>query len=101
MPPKAPAETVLSIEIIIMQSELVNKYSEIERKFFPVMDYLEKYKQEEPYKSLYKGFITLQSPLFLNPEILFLVLIQVRVLSLRIRIMEFMRLFVYLNQISN
>lgn len=55
-----------------MQSELISRYYEIEQEILPVMKFLEGHKHEEAYKELYKGFITLQSPLLSNPEILFL-----------------------------
>jgi len=50
--------------------QLLIKYSEIERKIQPIVEFLEENKTK--YKDLYKGIITLQSPIVFQPEILFL-----------------------------
>jgi hypothetical protein len=47
----------------------LTKYSELELEIIPIKDFLEREKNR--YKD-YKGFITLQSPLVLNPDILFI-----------------------------
>jgi len=52
--------------------DLRTEYANIEKRMYPIMDYLELNKSKETIKNFYKGFITLQSPLLLNPEILFL-----------------------------
>ncbi|AHW61557.1 hypothetical protein SAMN05444285_1676 [Draconibacterium orientale] len=48
------------------------KISEIEDKIIPIKDFLESNKNDDKYKSLYKGFITLECPLVVNPDILFI-----------------------------
>ncbi len=50
--------------------QLLIKYSEIERKIQPIVEFLEENKTK--YKDLYKGIITLQSPIVFQPEIFFL-----------------------------
>ncbi len=51
---------------------LFDKYLEIEKELYPIKDFLEENKHIDEYQTLYKGFITMQSPLLFNPEILFL-----------------------------
>ena len=53
-------------------STLFEKYQEIEEELYPIKDFLEKNKENDKYKMLYKGFITIQSPLIYNPDILFI-----------------------------
>lgn len=48
------------------------KYSEIEQKIIPIKDFLENNKSDDKYKSLYKGFITIECPIVFNPDILFI-----------------------------
>lgn len=57
---------------IMSQDELIKEYLKIESKVLPIKDFIESNKDDEKYKGLYKGFITLQSPLILNPDILFI-----------------------------
>jgi hypothetical protein len=52
--------------------ELFQKYCEIEKKIVPIKDFLEEKKDSTEYKGIYRGIITLQSPLVFNPEILFI-----------------------------
>lgn len=54
------------------KEELIEKYGEIEKRIVPIKDFLEKNKDCNGYKGLYKGIITLQSPLVFQPEILFI-----------------------------
>jgi len=54
------------------KEELLQKYREIEKKIVPIKDFLEEKKDSTEYKGLYRGIITLQSPLIFNPEILFI-----------------------------
>lgn len=54
------------------ENELFAAYCKIEAEIIPIMEFLEANKNKEEYKDLYKGFITLQSPLLFNPEILFI-----------------------------
>lgn len=51
---------------------LFENYINIEKKLYPVLNFLEQNKENEKYKDLYKGFITIQSPLVYNPDILFI-----------------------------
>jgi len=51
---------------------LSDEYLNIEQKLYPIMNFLVENQTNEKYKSLYKGFITIQSPLILNPDILFI-----------------------------
>ncbi|HZL08351.1 MAG TPA: hypothetical protein VFC65_00020 [Prolixibacteraceae bacterium] len=51
---------------------LRQKYREIEDRIVPIVDFLEFKKDFNEYKGLYKGIITLQSPLVFKPEILFI-----------------------------
>ncbi len=62
--------------------QLLIKYSEIERKIHPIVEFLEENKTK--YKDLYKGIITLQSPIVFQPEIFFGELIpeMVRIMNL-------------------
>lgn len=50
--------------------QLLNKYAKIEGQIKLIVDFLEINK--EKYKEVYKGIITLQSPIVFQPEILFL-----------------------------
>lgn len=54
------------------EKELLEKYREIESKIIPIKDLLESKKDIDRYKGLYKGIITVQSPLRFQPEILFI-----------------------------
>ena len=54
------------------KEELLQKYCEIEKKIVPIKVLLEEKKDSTEYKGLYRGIITLQSPLIFNPEILFI-----------------------------
>lgn len=54
------------------ENELLAGYRQIESKIIPVKDFLESQKDMDGYKGLYKGIITLQGPLVMNPEILFI-----------------------------
>lgn len=51
---------------------LFNKYLEIEKELYSIKDFLEENREIDKYKTLYKGFITIQSPLIFKPDILFL-----------------------------
>lgn len=51
---------------------LFENYATIEKKLYTILDFLEQNKENVKYKDLYKGFITLQSPLIFNPDILFI-----------------------------
>lgn len=51
---------------------LLGKYTEIENKINPIVDFLETNKNSKEFKGIYKGIITLQSPIVYKPEILFL-----------------------------
>lgn len=50
---------------------LIEEYSKIEEHILPIVEFLEQNKNEKAYKSLYKGIVTLNSPLIHCPEILF------------------------------
>ncbi|WP_299577487.1 hypothetical protein [uncultured Sunxiuqinia sp.] len=52
-------------------TELLEEYSRIEKRIAPIAEFLEKHKNEKAYAGLYKGIITLNSPLVYQPEILF------------------------------
>lgn len=54
------------------ESQLRQKYREIEDRIVPIVDFLEINRFSGVYKDTYKGIITLQSPLIFNPEILFI-----------------------------
>ncbi|HOG19012.1 MAG TPA: hypothetical protein PKW37_01025 [Salinivirgaceae bacterium] len=51
---------------------LKRKYTEIESKIKPIVDFLETNKNSKEFKGIYKGIITLQSPIIYKPEIFFL-----------------------------
>lgn len=51
---------------------LFDKYHKIEKELYPIKDFLEENRHSDKYKALYKGFITIQSPLIFKPDILFL-----------------------------
>lgn len=51
---------------------MINAYKEIEKKLFPIKDFLIEKKEEKSYKALFKGFITENGPIIENPEILFI-----------------------------
>jgi hypothetical protein len=55
-----------------MNLTLFEKYKEIESKIYPIVYFLQNNNENKDYKGLYKGIITLQSPLVSNPDILFL-----------------------------
>ena len=54
------------------EKELREKYCEIEKGIVPIKDFLENNKDSNGFKGLYKGIITLNSPLVFQPEILFI-----------------------------
>lgn len=54
------------------KEELLQKYCETENRIVPIKDFLENKKDTSGYKGLYKGIITLNSPLVFKPEILFI-----------------------------
>ena len=54
------------------QNELHNEYLNIEKKIFPILNFLENNKINNEYNSIYKGFITQFGPIVYNPEILFI-----------------------------
>lgn len=54
------------------EKELRQKYCEIENRIVPIKDFLENNKDNNGYKGLYKGVITLHGPLVFQPEILFI-----------------------------
>ncbi len=51
---------------------LLSKYTELESKIQPIVDYLENNKNNKEFKGIYKGIMTLQSPIVYKPEILFI-----------------------------
>lgn len=51
---------------------LLKKYSEIESRIIPIVNYLESNKNTKGIKGVYKGIITLQSPIIYQPEVLFI-----------------------------
>lgn len=59
-------------ETNIPKQTMLERYIEIEKKLLPVVDYLEDRKEKDGIKGLYKGIITLQSPIIPEPEILFI-----------------------------
>lgn len=50
---------------------LIEAYSKIEEHILPIVEFLEQHKNEKAYSGLYKGIVTLNSPLIYCPEILF------------------------------
>lgn len=52
--------------------QLLDKYSKIEQKIHPIINFLENNKEQKGFKDVYKGIITLQSPIVYKPDILFL-----------------------------
>ena len=54
------------------EQQIFERYSEIEKKIHPIVTFLEDNKDDKRLKGLYKGIITMQSPLVYQPEILFL-----------------------------
>ena len=55
--------------IFYKKTKMKNKLIEIENRYLPIINLLEK---SSKYKEIYKGFITLQSKINKNPDILFL-----------------------------
>lgn len=51
---------------------LLEEYCKIEERILPIVEFLEKQKNEQGYKGLYKGIVTLNSPLIHCPDILFI-----------------------------
>lgn len=65
-------ETPIHQTLICFISRKDLTWSEIEKKIEPIKDFLEENKNTKYYKVLYKGIITLDSPLVYKPEILFI-----------------------------
>jgi len=53
-------------------NQITKDYYEIEKKIHPFVKYLENKKNSKPYCDIYKGIITMNSPVIMNPEILFI-----------------------------
>jgi hypothetical protein len=53
-------------------NKLIEDYRKIETKIHPFVEFLEKNKDSSKLKGLYKGIVTMQSPVIDKPEILFL-----------------------------
>jgi hypothetical protein len=51
---------------------ILKQYTEIEDRIFPIKEFLLNNQNNSKYNKLFKGIITLQSPLIYNPEILFI-----------------------------
>ncbi len=56
----------------MIYKQLLDKYSKIEQEIHPIINFLENNKNKIDFKDVYKGIITLQSPIVYKPDILFL-----------------------------
>nr|WP_319401660.1 hypothetical protein [uncultured Carboxylicivirga sp.] len=57
---------------MIIDNQLKENYKELEDSILPIKKFLQKNYTQDEYKKLYKGIMTVQSPIIYQPEILFI-----------------------------